>query len=367
MPEHIQSVRNPRFRHWLRVVRRGRLPEGPAVLAIEGAKLLGEALAGGWRPVLIGWKSPEGARSHAGDPRLAEAEALLLDPHLFDALAETVTPQEPLALVAPPDWSPGPWPEAPAEDSPVSSQGEGPGATPGPLGELMALEGAARPALPPSGVRRLAIADAIQDPGNLGTLLRSALAFGFETVGITEGSATAASSKVLRASAGALFRARLYGGLSPIGLIAWLRAHGFLVVILDPRGDLTLDAVRWREPVAIVTGNEAQGPAAAWFAAAESSARKAEESGDPASGTAGKQIAGESPAPSTEGNAESAEDEGQAGKPNLPSRESRTRSAGPALFLRVRIPMAPGAESLNTATAAALAFHAASRALCPFE
>lgn len=286
-PSPIHSVENSRFRQWVQTARRGRLPEGDALLAVEGPKLLDEALRGGWRPVLVAYtvRGIESGAIQPGAGWLAAAESLFLAPHLFEKLADTVTPQEPFVLVRPPDWIRSP---ESLDSRDATSR------TPAGAGPVL-----------PEGLKRLVVADGVQDPGNLGTILRSARAFGFDTVATTPGSAGTTSSKVLRASAGALFRCRVIPNVTADTLAAELGRCGFLVVVLDPRGDRSIEGVEWREPLAIVTGGEAQGPSGAW--------------------------------------------------------EKPARDAG--TILRARIPMSPDSESLNTATAAALALYAAARAL----
>lgn len=331
----IQSVQNPRFRHWMRIMKRGRLPNGEAVLPVEGPKLLAEALVGGWRPVLVAC-TPHGLKAgiiEVHDPAFAGAETLLLAPHVFQKLADTATPQEPFVLVKPPE-GPGLW--EPSGQAGREVQGSGkrrkleksdvldesnwsdasdPSRRSNRLrqsGSLMSSSGTDAVAPFPPGISRLVVADGVQDPGNLGTILRSARAFGFDTVATTPGSAGVASAKVLRASAGALFRCRILPAVPMSELVRRLLDHGFLIVVLDPRGTVSIEEVEWREPVAIVCGGEAHGPSGVWAA----------------TGGDGPDASGE--------------------------------------LVRARIPMAPGCESLNTATAAALAFHAASRALSPF-
>jgi TrmH family RNA methyltransferase len=232
-PEPITSVENPRFRHWLRIAKRGLLPDGRKVLAVEGPKLVAEALACGWRPVLIAATIKSHAAAIMALPRAitVATEQLILAPHLFSKLADARTPQEPLVFAAMPDTE--------ADDSAIFAQ---------------ALAGAPR----------LLVADAIQDPGNIGALLRSAAAFGFHDFIATPSTATPASAKVLRASAGALFRMRLFPTRPARLLASELPRLGFLVVVLNADADLPVDKVPWRDPVAIVVGNEAHGPAPAW-------------------------------------------------------------------------------------------------------
>jgi TrmH family RNA methyltransferase len=104
--------------------------------------------------------------------------------------------------------------------------------------------------------------DEVSDPGNLGTLLRTALAFGWREAVASQGSAEAYASKALLASQGALFGLNFReSSLTPVDDIAWLRRHGYYILSTDLKAsfklsDLTLPKDR---KVALVLGNEARG------------------------------------------------------------------------------------------------------------
>jgi RNA methyltransferase, TrmH family len=98
----------------------------------------------------------------------------------------------------------------------------------------------------------------LQDPGNLGTILRSAEAFGAKGVLLSEGTVSVYNSKVVRASAGSVFRlAVVKVELKPV--IETLRARGVrLVATSSHKGTLLPDA-DLRGQVAIFIGNEGAG------------------------------------------------------------------------------------------------------------
>lgn len=98
------------------------------------------------------------------------------------------------------------------------------------------------------------VVDRLADPGNVGTILRSAEAAGIETVVVTPGCADAFAPKVVRASAGALFHVDVVeADLDAVG-----RAGLRLVGTSSHRGDPHTSA-DWTGRVAIVVGNEAHG------------------------------------------------------------------------------------------------------------
>ncbi|MCL8206802.1 MAG: RNA methyltransferase [Actinomycetia bacterium] len=100
---------------------------------------------------------------------------------------------------------------------------------------------------------RVVVANAIQDPGNLGTLIRAAAAFGFR-VHLTEGTVDPLNPKSLRASAGGFFRVDL-ARLRP----DWTAEPGLYLVLADPAGDMVYADWDWRRPTALVVGNEGGG------------------------------------------------------------------------------------------------------------
>lgn len=102
----------------------------------------------------------------------------------------------------------------------------------------------------------LLVLDQIRDPGNLGTLLRSAAASGTRTVLYTSGSVDPYSPKVVRAGMGAHFRLCL-GHLTG----AWtsvIAASSMAVILADMSGATTYDAVNWSQPFVLVVGGETE-------------------------------------------------------------------------------------------------------------
>ncbi len=98
------------------------------------------------------------------------------------------------------------------------------------------------------------VADQLADPGNLGTILRSAEAAGVEAVVLTSGSVDPFNPKVVRASAGALFHVPVIAAD-----IEEIRAAGLqLVGTSSHQGDRHTEA-DWCGRIAIVLGNEAHG------------------------------------------------------------------------------------------------------------
>jgi len=108
--------------------------------------------------------------------------------------------------------------------------------------------------------------DDLQDPGNVGTLLRTAAAAGVDQVLLSKHCAFAWSPKVLRAGQGAHFLTTI---LEDVDLPQWaatFRAQGGQVAATVPRGGDDLFAMKFAWPLAIAIGNEGTGMSAALLA-----------------------------------------------------------------------------------------------------
>lgn len=104
----------------------------------------------------------------------------------------------------------------------------------------------------------VAVLDGIQDPGNLGTMLRTADALGVKTVILTEGTCRVSNPKVVRSSAGSIFRLHIVWG-SEEELLAWVERHGIRMVVTDARARMVLEELQAGGRLAVVFGNESGG------------------------------------------------------------------------------------------------------------
>ena len=101
------------------------------------------------------------------------------------------------------------------------------------------------------------VIDAVQDPGNLGTLIRTADAFALTFLAVLPGSVDPWNPKVVRASAGSIFHLPIIQSGSD-SLFEWLRDHGYEVwgAALD---GIDVSAIAPPQRVALVFGNEGAG------------------------------------------------------------------------------------------------------------
>ncbi len=102
---------------------------------------------------------------------------------------------------------------------------------------------------------KILILDNIQDPGNVGTLIRSAVAFGFDTI-VMENSCDVYSSKVLRATQGAIFKLNIIN-TNIINFIKNLKDYKVYGTSL--RNGVPLKQIEKSQKLAIILGNEGSG------------------------------------------------------------------------------------------------------------
>lgn len=107
--------------------------------------------------------------------------------------------------------------------------------------------------------------DGVQDPGNVGSILRSAAAAGFRQVLLSADCAQAWSPKTLRAAMGAHFSLDIFEGCD---LIGFLGAYRGLAAVTAPTAETSLYAADLRAPLAWIFGSEGAGVSAAIAASA---------------------------------------------------------------------------------------------------
>ena len=206
--------------------RKARGRRGLAVL--EGVRLVEEALAAGleFEGALV---SPDLARTTRGQTLVADlaSHAITVEEvgaRTFGQLAGTETPQGILAVVAPRIWT-------------VAD------VSPGPGGAVLVVDG-------------------VQDPGNLGTLIRTAHALGAAATVVLRGTADPMNAKALRGAMGATFRHPVVP-LDDAPFIAWSRQRGLTLWAAAVDGVPLASAldgnVKREELIAVIVGNEGAG------------------------------------------------------------------------------------------------------------
>ncbi len=122
--------------------------------------------------------------------------------------------------------------------------------------------------LPAGGTPLLLVAEAIEKPGNLGTMLRSADAAGAAGLIVCDPCTDLFNPNVVRASTGTLFTVPV-AEAAPDETLAWLRARGIRILAATPHARRRFTEVDLTGPVALVVGAEQYGLSERWLAACD--------------------------------------------------------------------------------------------------
>jgi RNA methyltransferase, TrmH family len=194
--------------------------------AIEGLHVVEEAIRSGLRFRAVFFRESSQERVARLLPQIgSHVETLLLSDKLFDGTVPSETPQGVAALVRLKEFS---------------------------LDDLLERR----------QVGPIVVVSGLQDPGNLGTILRSAEAFGCAGVVLGEGTVSRFNSKVIRASAGSVFRlpavaAKVANGLESV--CAKLREEGVRLIATSSHKGTAIDQAKLTDPSAIFIGSEGAG------------------------------------------------------------------------------------------------------------
>lgn len=197
-------------------------PNHDGFCSIEGLRILEEALRSGVRFKAVFFSESALPRAKRLLPQIgSQVETLLLPDKLFAAVVPSNAPQGVAALAK--------WKAFDLDDLLTRAQTQ----------PLLALAG-------------------IQDPGNVGTILRSAEAFGAAGVIVGEGTVSVINPKVVRASAGSVFRVPVVGArLAEV--ILKLREHGIRLVATSSHKGNALPEAAMVPPIAVFIGGEGAG------------------------------------------------------------------------------------------------------------
>lgn len=202
----IRSARNPSFRKWRRWILDPSDSDCPC-LPLEGDKHIRELLAERKARVLI---VSESCRNHWQRHMPNAWETVILPDRLVDQLSPVCTSQGVLAFFDKPKWS---WPEM---------------------------------------TSRVIYADGLQDPGNLGTILRTAAATGLFSLVAAPGTVSCFNDKVVRASAGYLFAVPFLQNRE----MADLRRRGYRLIVANAEHGIDLYSFEFAPPFAVYVGRE---------------------------------------------------------------------------------------------------------------
>lgn len=199
------TFKNSKIQELRRLLRRRSSRSEAGAFVVEGAVLITEAVSAGWT-VVAEYIAP-GAQPVSAAPVFELAEGVI------ERVASTERPQPNLAVVTMPD----------------------------------------RP-IDLDTATFVVVADRLADPGNLGTILRSAEAAGVDAVVLTPGSVDPFNPKVVRAAAGALFHVPV-----SVASLSHVRAAGLRVLGTSSHVGQRHTEVDWSGRIALVLGSEAHG------------------------------------------------------------------------------------------------------------
>ena len=100
--------------------------------------------------------------------------------------------------------------------------------------------------------------DDIQDPGNLGTIIRTADSIGLKQILVSKGTVDAYNSKVIRSTMGAIFRVKILECENLPNTLKEIQANGFEILTTSLKTNKTIYDIKFNKKV-IVIGNEANG------------------------------------------------------------------------------------------------------------
>lgn len=232
----ITSPQNEHVKHLARLGRDGRLRRERGHFLVEGPRFVEAAFGSGARIEELVYSPNLAGSDHplAGRAERAGVKVTLLSKDCYRKVASVKTPQGLAALVSIPEHD---------------------------LAEALAA---------PEGLYLLACG--VQDPGNLGAMIRSADAAGAAAVLVARPAADIYNSKVVRATAGSLLNLPVVSR-EEAELLAALKSAGTRLLVAEARGKLDARRADWSRPLAVAVGSEAAGLSDEVRAAAAGSVR----------------------------------------------------------------------------------------------
>lgn len=99
----------------------------------------------------------------------------------------------------------------------------------------------------------------VQDPGNMGTIIRTADAFNVDGIIVTEGSVDIYNPKVVRSTMGSIFRVPIYHVLDKMGTLEQLKSQGYYIYSTSLEGDKYIQDISFNRASVVLIGNESKG------------------------------------------------------------------------------------------------------------
>lgn len=225
MSDVLISSRQNSMVKYVRCLRDKKARDQEGVYTLEGTKIILEAVKNGIYPKKI-IVSPRGEKNPLAGEILnhviSRSEVIKVTDEIMDYMGETESPQGVIATV------------------PIPETG---------LSNLNVREGLV-----------FVVIDGVQDPGNVGTIIRTADAFGADAVLLTVGCADLYNSKTLRSTMGSIFHIPVIRDLRIHDLVTYFKEKGVFIAATT-LGDhcVNLGEEDFKTPLAIVVGSESKG------------------------------------------------------------------------------------------------------------
>jgi len=215
----ITSTSNVQIKEITALLKKSKERKEKQVFVIEGRKMFEEICQDKSR-VVKAYFSDSYAKEQYTDRKMPEIPYEIVADSVFDAMAETVTPQGVLAIVKMPQYS---------------------------LDDMLANAGT------------LVLLENLRDPGNLGTIIRTAEAAGVSGVILSKESVDIYNPKVIRSTMGAVYRVPFLYVEDFMALLQELREKEVRLLAAHLQGKKTFDKADYSGKVGILIGNEANG------------------------------------------------------------------------------------------------------------
>ena len=214
----ITSTNNVQIKQVVALLKKSKERKEQKVFVIEGRKMFEEICRNPSRVVKAYFSDSYMKEQYGGSLPAVPYETVADE--VFAAMAETVTPQGVLAIVKMPEYS---------------------------LDEMLATAGT------------LMLLENLRDPGNLGTIIRTAEAAGVSGVILSKESVDIYNPKVIRSTMGAVYRVPFLYVEDFVGLLQELREKEVRLLAAHLKGQKNFDKADYSGKVGILIGNEANG------------------------------------------------------------------------------------------------------------
>ncbi len=215
----ITSTSNVQIKEITALLKKSKERKEKKAFVIEGRKMF-EEICGDKSRVIKAYFSESYAKEQYEGKNLPEIPYEIVADSVFDSMAETVTPQGVLAIVKMPEYS---------------------------LEDMIANAGT------------LVLLENLRDPGNLGTIIRTAEAAGVSGVILSKESVDIYNPKVIRSTMGAVYRVPFLYAEDFTELMQSLRKQEVRLLAAHLKGEKTFDKADYSGRVGILIGNEANG------------------------------------------------------------------------------------------------------------